>query len=135
MNRASITLHKTKNRERRALPLAGIALDIMQARRKVRRIDSDLVFPATVKRGAHINIRKTWYQALELADLKDFRFHDLRHTAASYLAMNGATTAELAGVLGHKTLAMVKRYSHLSDSHVAGVVARMNEKVFGNSSS
>lgn len=132
--RCSITLHITKNRERRALPLAGMALDIMRERRKVRRIDTDLVFPATVKRGATLNIRQTWYEALHIAKLENFKFHDLRHTAASYLAMSGATTAELAAILGHKTLAMVKRYAHLSDSHVAGVVERMNKKMLGDGS-
>jgi site-specific recombinase XerD len=45
--------------------------------------------------------------------------------------MNGASLTEIADVLGHKTLNMVKRYSHLSDSHTKGVVERMNEKVFG----
>jgi site-specific recombinase XerD len=45
--------------------------------------------------------------------------------------MNGASLAEIAAVLGHKTLAMVKRYSHLSDNHTAGVVERMNNKIFG----
>ena len=43
--------------------------------------------------------------------------------------MNGATASEIAAVLGHKTL--VKRYAHLSESHTASVVARMNDKVFG----
>jgi site-specific recombinase XerD len=47
--------------------------------------------------------------------------------------MNGATLAEIAEILGHKTLAMVKRYAHLSDAHTAGVVRRMNEKIFGES--
>ena len=46
--------------------------------------------------------------------------------------MNGATTAEIAAVLGHKTLEMVKRYSHLSDEHVRGVVERTAEKVLGD---
>ena len=46
--------------------------------------------------------------------------------------MNGATTAEIAAVLGHKTLAMVKRYSHLSDEHVRDVVERTAAKVLGN---
>ena len=41
------------------------------------------------------------------------------------------TTAEIAAVLGHKTLAMVKRYSHLTDQHVTSVVERMTDKVFG----
>ena len=45
--------------------------------------------------------------------------------------MNGASLAEIAEVLGHKTLSMVKRYVHLSESHTAGVVASMNERIFG----
>jgi site-specific recombinase XerD len=47
--------------------------------------------------------------------------------------MNGATTAEIAAVLGHKTLAMVKRYSHLSDEHVRGVVERTAAKMLSDS--
>ena len=78
-----------------------------------------------------MDIRRPWNEAVAKAKLKDFRFHDLRHSAASYLAMNGATASEIAAVLGHKTLAMVKRYAHLSESHTASVVARMNENVFG----
>jgi site-specific recombinase XerD len=45
--------------------------------------------------------------------------------------MNGASLAEIAEVLGHKTLSMVKRYAHLSHGHVSNVVASMNEKIFG----
>jgi site-specific recombinase XerD len=69
--------------------------------------------------------------ALKTANIEDFRFHDLRHSAASYLAMNGATLAEIAEVLGHKTLSMVKRYAHLSEAHTSAVVKRMNEGIFG----
>ena len=72
---------------------------------------------------------------LEDAGIEDFRFHDLRHSAASYLAMNGASMAEIAEVLGHKTLQMVKRYSHLSEAHTAGVVTAMNERIFSNEQS
>ena len=45
--------------------------------------------------------------------------------------MNGATLAEIAEVLGHKTLAMVKRYAHLSQAHTTRVVESMNVKIFG----
>ena len=45
--------------------------------------------------------------------------------------MNGATLAELADALGHKTLAMVKRYAHLSEQHTSRVVSRMVERVLG----
>ena len=47
--------------------------------------------------------------------------------------MNGATLAELADILGHKTLAMVKRYAHLTQAHTSAVVRRMNAAVFGKS--
>jgi site-specific recombinase XerD len=47
------------------------------------------------------------------------------------MAMGGATLLEIAEVLGHKTLSMVKRYAHLSEAHTAGVVARMNQAIFG----
>eukprot|EP01037_Dinobryon_pediforme_P011337 gene11337-11425_t len=63
-----------------------------------------------------------WLAALKKANITNFRFHDLRHSAASYLAMNGASLAEIAEVLGHKTLSMVKRYAHLSEAHTAKVV-------------
>jgi site-specific recombinase XerD len=68
---------------------------------------------------------------MDRADVKEFHWHDLRHCTASYLAMNGASLAEIAEVLGHKTLSMVKRYAHLSDGHVSNVVASMNAKIFG----
>ena len=78
-----------------------------------------------------MDLRKAWEAALQQADIEDFTFHDLRHSAASYLAMNGASLNEIAEVLGHKTLAMVKRYAHLSETHTTGVVASMNERIFG----
>ncbi len=122
-----IRLEHTKNGDRRALPIVGPALEALLDLAQVRRIDSDLVFPS--RRGAEpAGIQKAWNRAVEQAELEDFRFHDLRHTAASYLAMSGATPAEIAEVLGHRTLAMVRRYAHLSAEHVAGVVARMNER-------
>ena len=78
-----------------------------------------------------VEIRSAWSFALEKAKVEDFRFHDLRHTAASYLAMNGATLAEIAEILGHKTFQMVKRYAHLSEAHTASIVEKMNAKIFG----
>ena len=69
--------------------------------------------------------------AAKAAAIDNFRFHDLRHTCASYLVMDGASLAEVAEILGHKTLQMVKRYAHLSDSHVAGVLEKMNNRFIG----
>ena len=69
--------------------------------------------------------------SLAKAEVINFRWHDLRHCTASYLAMNGATMTDIAAILGHRTLDMVKRYAHLSDDHVSNVVASMNAKIFG----
>ena len=131
LHRGRITLHDTKNNERRVVPLVGKALELLTTRSKVRRIDTPLLFPGKVKSNESIDLRTPWETAVKNAGIEDFRFHDLRHSAASYLAMNGASLAEIAEVLGHKTLQMVKRYSHLSEAHTAGVVTRMNERIFG----
>jgi integrase len=131
LKRQVITLHDTKNKERRVLPLVNHALQLMQKSHKNRTLLTDLVFPSPVNHKEPWGSRFVWEKAMKEAGLDDFRFHDLRHSAASYLAMNGASLAEIAEVLGHKTLQMVKRYAHLSEAHTAGVVERMNNKIFG----
>jgi integrase len=126
LTRRHAILQETKNGDRRALALAGPALDVLGEMAQRRLPGADLVFAS--RRGLATFPREAWERALRDAELEDFRFHDLRHTAASYLAMSGATLAEIAEILGHKTLAMVKRYAHLSHSHVSDVVQRMTEK-------
>lgn len=129
MQRGMLTFHETKNGERRSVPLSRYARELLAERGKVRRIDTDLVFAG--RTGHALHCEKRFDVARTRAGLKDFRFHDLRHTAASELAMNGATLAEIAEVLGHKTLQMVRRYAHLTEGHTRGVLERMNAKVFG----
>ncbi|TDI83323.1 MAG: site-specific integrase [Betaproteobacteria bacterium] len=132
LNRGRAILHETKNDERRAVAITGHALGLLKELSKVRRIDSNFLFPSNENNPRKaMNLRAPWEAALKRADVEDFRFHDLRHSAASYLAMNGASLAEIAEVLGHKTLQMVKRYAHLSEGHTARVVEAMNNKVFG----
>jgi integrase len=130
LKRGLIILHDTKNGDKRSLPLVGVAKDLMKEHFKNRNENTDLVFPAKNLKEP-IDIRTPFETALKKAKIEDFKWHDLRHSAASYLAMNGASLAEIAAVLGHKTLSMVKRYSHLSDNHTAGVVEKMNNKIFG----
>jgi integrase len=126
LKRAQAVLQKTKNREKRAVPLVPRVITLLQAHAKVRRLDSDLIFQGTGK-------LDHWFgRALEEAKIEDFRFHDLRHTAASYLAMSGATLLEIGAVLGHKTAAMTKRYAHLANAHTSAVVQRMAEKFLGS---
>ena len=146
--RNRIVLHETKNGERRAVPIAGQAYDLLTELEKKRRIDTNLLFPKlrpqrqdaifqsqdldqVQKVQKPIQLRSAWLTALRKAQIANFRFHDLRHCAASYLAMSGASLAEIAEILGHKTLAMVKRYAHLTDTHKHTVIDRMNKHFIG----
>jgi len=58
--------------------------------------------------------------------ISDFRFHDLRHTAASWLRMQGADIHTVAQLLGHKDLRMAARYQHLSPAFLGEAVARLD---------
>ena len=130
LKRGLLTFRETKNGETRSVPLTSYALDILTQLAQMRRPDTTLLFPdATGKRP--LSIRDAFEEAVKRAGVVNFHFHDTRHTFASYLAMNGASLMEIAEVLGHKTLQMVRRYAHLSEAHTAGVVARMNAAIFG----
>ena len=69
--------------------------------------------------------RKHWDKAVAAAQLENFRFHDLRHTCASYLAQNGGSLLQIADVLGHKQLEVTKRYSHLCVDNKQELVDRV----------
>lgn len=124
---AQATVHETKNGDPRVLPLVGKALEAL---RELKLYNSsargEWVFGnASGFPGPYVHFDAHWYGALKAADIKGLRFHDLRHTTASYLAQQGASLLEIADTLGHRTLAMVKRYSHLAQSHKATVIERM----------
>ena len=125
-----VILDKTKNGERRRVPIIGHAHEVLANHMSLVRLDSEYIFPS--KDGKKpIDIKKPWELAMAQGEIHNFRFHDLRHSCASYLAMNGATQRDLMEVLGHKTVQMTKRYSHLSDSHISSVVGSMTDKIFG----
>lgn len=124
LDRGVAVLHQTKNGERRSLAVTGMARQVLTQRREGMK--EDHVFSS--RNGSMTFPKYAWKAALDRAGIDDFRFHDLRHSFASYLAMSGATLAELAEAMGHKTLSMVKRYAHLTEGHTANVVARMTER-------
>lgn len=127
MQKGTALLEDTKNGERRMLPLVPTVQDALTDWGRIRTLGVDLVFPSANDPSVPVgeSFREHWNVALADAGITDFRFHDLRHSCASYLAMNGATLLEIADVLGHKTLAMVKRYSHLSTDHKTDLVNRV----------
>lgn len=121
-------IQDTKNGDPRRLPLVGKALVAVRALKATRERASRFVFPArSGPDRPYTAFDAHWYAALATAGITDFRFHDLRHTCASYLASQGSSLLEIADVLGHRTMGMVKRYSHLAQEHKTTVIERMTK--------
>jgi len=129
-----ITFSETKNDEFRSVPLKGHPLKLLLEHSRIRRDDSDIVFPSKKNPAVSYDFRNPWKKALVVAEVEDFRWHDLRHSCASYLAMNGVQMRTIAEILGHKTLSMVQRYTHLNAEHLSDAISDMNNKMFGNRS-
>ena len=72
------------------------------------------------------NIKKAFKTALKNAGIIDFRFHDLRHTFASQVIMRGGDLKDVQELLGHKSISMTLRYSHLSQEHKKRAVNLLN---------
>lgn len=124
-----IIFDKTKNGETRGVPISSELKAVLKNYKKVRNIKSDYLFIGAD--GEHVSdLRFGFYEVVKEVHFEDFHFHDLRHTAASHLAMNGASLLEIATILGHKTLQMVQRYSHLTDQHTAHILSSMNKAIF-----
>jgi integrase len=71
-------------------------------------------------------IKVAWTAALKDAKIHDFRFHDLRHTAATRLADAGTDAFTIAAILGHSTIQMSARYTHATDERKRRAVERMS---------
>ncbi|WP_374600759.1 tyrosine-type recombinase/integrase [Niveibacterium sp.] len=99
-------LHDTKNGEDRVVPLSAQAVAILRALPRPKR--GGLVFPMTKN-----SVRTSWDFACRRAGIDGLRFHDLRHEATSRLFELGLDRVEAAAVTGHKTLQMLKNYTHL----------------------
>jgi len=96
--------------------------------------DPGLVFPSRVTRSQPVALRTPWETALRRAGVEQFRWHDLRHSAASFLAKGGASLLEIGTVLGHKSANTTKRYAHLTEKHTHDLVRGMAEKILGDQS-
>lgn len=117
-----LKLARTKNRQKRSVPVVGQALTLLREAADATQVG--WVFPARDGQRP-ISLDHAWRNARARAGLTDFHFHDLRHTAASYLAMSGASLREIAEILGHKNIQQTLKYAHLVLPHTRGVVARM----------
>jgi integrase len=125
-----ITLQETKNGEVRSLPIVNLPLELLRNHIKNNPHEKiALIFPSPNDPKKPLDIRSAWDRAVRDAKISNFRFHDLRHTTASYLAMNGSSLLDIAVLLGHKDLQMTKRYAHLSQEHKRKIVLTVTEKI------
>lgn len=123
----TITLSRTKNGDRRIIPLTDEAGEIFKGCQTFGSQSDEFVFRSNRNMIVQqkVTIREAFEKALERAEIKNFRFHDLRHTAASYMAMSGATQGELMAILGHRSPSMTRRYAHYSQEHLKIVLDRV----------
>jgi len=122
-----VTLYRTKNKRERTeflMPRTRKALlewkgHLELKRRKigVKEVASDAVF-CRIDGTPLKEFKKAWRQALEIVCIKDFHFHDLRHTFCSNLILSGASLKEVKEMIGHADISMTDRYSHLSLNHM-----------------
>jgi integrase len=119
-----ILLDKTKNNERREIPIKSPLRATLEA--IPHGPESEHVF--TDRNGKpYKSVNNSFPTARKKAGIHDIHFHDLRHTFASHLAMAGVDIATVKELLGHKDITMTLRYAHLAPSHKAKAV-RMLEK-------
>lgn len=120
-----IDLTKTKTDPRR-VPLASAAVETLASLEQ----KGEWVFLENPSRNIIIRpnlyFKRSFTNAVTRAVIEDFHMHDLRHTAASYLIMAGVDVRTLADILGHKTMDMVKRYTHLLDDHKIAAVGKID---------
>jgi integrase len=118
-----ITLINTKNNESRVVPInATLYHELVRLR---ERSDGEYVFCRRNGSPAK-DIRSGFDAAVARAGIKDFRFHDLRHTFGSHLVMQGVDLRTVQQLMGHKEVKMTMRYSHLSPEHVQEAVGKLD---------
>ena len=116
----------TKNGEPKVLPLTD---GVMKELNRFKDQESPLVFNSEIVTNKPFCFNKQWKRVLKVSEIEDFRFHDLRHTTASYLAQSGASLLQIADVLGHRQISMTHRYSHLCIDHKQKLINNVFESI------
>lgn len=113
LTRRTVTVFRSKNGERRTIPMNQKVFALLTEKAKVRSIQTNLVFPSktqTLLESGHL--RRSFRLALKKAGIMDFHFHDLRHTFATRLVQAGVELYKVQRLLGHKSPIMTQRYAH-----------------------
>ena len=119
-----IYLEKTKTKNKREIPVNDDLNQIFKEIRKEEGFKSRYVFTYCQRNIERID--RSFKAALTRANIEDFKFHDLRHTFASHVIMRGGSMKDVQELLGHKSMSMTLRYSHLSQEHKKKAVNLLN---------
>lgn len=123
---------KTKNKESRGVPIEESVLEVIKQYLQENQIDTGNIFRPKRSDGEYPYIKGILEKIIKEAGLKDFHIHDIRHTTASYIAMSGGSLLDIAEILGHKSLVMARRYSHLTKKHTATVLNKVTTKILSD---
>jgi len=115
---------------RKTIYLNAAAKDILA--QIVRQADNPYVMCGLVPGGPLVNLQKPWTRIREMADLKDVRMHDLRHTFASVAAMGGMSLPMIGALLGHSQPQTTARYAHLAANPLLEAVEQIGQKISPN---
>ncbi len=123
-----LVLHKTKNGDRRVVPLKGPILTLLKSLAAQNKYvtTEQFVFPGR-RSDEPIDFRTSWNRAVQNAQLNDFRFHDLRHSAISYLGGLGYPLHMIGRIVGHRELSTTHRYSHIGLEQSAEALNRLGD--------
>jgi integrase len=122
----SVTGDIAKSCKTRHVPLNILALQCLNDWR-INGNDTGLIFPNPQTGVQFDNVKKAWAGILKAAEIKEFRWHDMRHHFASKLVMAGVDLNTVRELLGHADIKMTLRYAHLAPEHKAKAVARLVE--------
>lgn len=114
-----------KSGKTRHIPLNALAINVLQQWRAQANAANDLVFVGKTG-GKFDNVNKSWQEVLRQAKIQKFRWHDLRHTFASWLVMRNVDLNTVRELLGHSDLQMTLRYAHLAPEHKADAVSKLD---------
>ena len=134
MPRATVRIMESKNGAARSVHLPAAAAAVLKDLKAAPVVSAKHVFVTPKGRAVTWQwLDKAWRKVRTAAKLTDFRWHDLRHTAASYLAQSGASLLEVGNVLGHKSAGVTMRYAHLVAGQALPAHAGLNQKLTDSS--
>jgi integrase len=119
----------SKSGKSRIIPMTEECLSVARTWLGQKTPDSSsscLVFPSPITGNRFNNINSAWRGAIAASNIKNFRFHDLRHTFASKLVMKGADLYVVKELLGHSSIETTQRYVHLAPEHKAKTMELLN---------